>query len=57
MSRTLSWSLIGADLAALKIERSLRSRTCGYVESLRDLHSIVLESSSRTIWAVGVPAR
>src|SRR5215203_5983380 len=29
MSRTLSWSLIGADLAALKIERSLRPRMCG----------------------------
>ena len=29
MARTLSWFLIGADLAALKIERSLRSPTCG----------------------------
>ena len=29
MSRTLSWSWIGADLAALKIERSLRPRTYG----------------------------
>jgi hypothetical protein len=29
MLRTLSWSLIGADLAALKIERSLRPRMRG----------------------------
>ena len=53
MSRTLSWSVIGADLAALKIERSLRSRTCGDIESLTDLRSIVLECSTRTIWPVG----
>jgi hypothetical protein len=50
-------SLIGADLAALKIERSLGPARAVTFHSLRDLRSIVLESSLRTFWRSEVPVR